>query len=123
MNKIKQWLRRWLGVEHDKKEFKHFKDYILYQEQSITNKCRDFDRRISRNEDIIGKTIRAGFDHHIKQPSWIVLAWRDEKGREHVHFYEVHKEYISQINDMLRSLKRENVIIDTHPQIHPLFKW
>lgn len=123
MNKLKQWLRRWLGVENDKKEFKHFKGYILYQEQSLTNKYRDFDRRISRNEDIIGKTIRAGFDHHIRQPHWIVLAWRDDNGREHVHFYEVHKEYITQINDLLMSFKRDNVIVDTRPQIHPQFKW
>lgn len=119
MNKLKQWLRRWIGVERDKSDFKAFKDYMLYQEQSFTNKCRDFDRRISRNEDVIGKTIRAGFDHHIRQPHWIVLAWRDDNGREHVHFYEVHKEHISQINDTLRILKRENVIIDTHPQ----FRW
>lgn len=123
MNKLKQWLRRWLGVERDKSDFKAFKDYMLYQEQSFTNKCRDFDRRISRNEDVIGKTICAGFDHHIRQPSWIVVAWRDKNGRERVHFYEVHQEYITQINDLLKSFKRDNVIVDTHPQIHPQFKW
>lgn len=123
MNKIKQWLRRWLGVEKDKEDFIHFREYMFYQEQSFTNKCNDFEKRISRNEDVIGRTIRAGFDHHIKQQSWMVLAWRDNNGREHVHFYEVHHEYISEINRILMSLKRDNVIVDSHPQIHREFKW
>lgn len=120
MNKIKQWLRRWLGVE---KELKKLREDVLFVDDCCTSWNKRLEKRLGKTEDIIGKTIRAGFDHHLKQPSWIVLAWREDNGREHVHFYEVHKEYMSQIKDMLSSLKRENVIIDTHPQIHPQFKW
>ena len=123
MNKLKQLLRRWLGVENDRRELDTVRENLsrvdLYKQQSIDA----LDKRLSKTEDIIGLTVRAGFDHNIRQPSWIVVAWRDHHGRERVHFYEVHQEYITQINDLLRSFKRENVIVDTHPQILPLFKW
>lgn len=123
MNKLKQLLRRWLGVENDRRELDAVRENLyrvdLYKQQSIDA----LDKRLSKTEDIIGLTARAGFDHHIRQPSWIVVAWRDKDGRERVHFYEVHEEYITQINDMLRRFKRENVIVDTHPQIAPQFKW
>lgn len=123
MNKLKQLLRRWLGVENDRRELDAVRENLyrvdLYKQQSIDA----LDKRLSKTEDIIGRTVRAGFDHHIRQPSWIVVAWRDKDGRERVHFYEVHQNYITQINDMLRRFKRENVIVDAHPQILPQFKW
>lgn len=123
MNKIKQWLRRWLGVEQAEEQLESVRKYAYRVDLVHQRQIDALDKRIGKTEDIIGKTIRAGFDHHVKQPSRIALAWRDDKGREHVHFYEVHAEYISQIIDMLSSIKRENVIVDTHPQIHPQFKW
>lgn len=123
MNKIKQWLRRWLGVEEDKKLLFELNEKVKNVDKLNEIWCNRLENRLSKTENIIGKTIRAGFDHHIRQPHWIVLAWREDNGREHVHFYEVHKEYISQINDTLRSLKRENVFVNTNPQILPQFKW
>ena len=123
MNKIKQWLRRWLGVEEDREKLTKLDEYARYKDKYFESWCSRLDKRLGKTEDIIGKTIRAGFDHHVRLPSWIVLAWREDNGREHVHFYEVHKEYISQINDMLMSLKRDNVIVDTNPQILKHFKW
>lgn len=123
MNKLKQLLRRWLGVDEYKKEFIELSKSMRYNDELNERWCERLEKRLGKTEDIIGLTARAGFDHHIRQQSWMVVAWRDKDGRERVHFYEVHQNYIARINDMLRCFKRENVIIDTRPQIHPQFKW
>lgn len=123
MSKIQQFICRWLGIEKDREVLEEVRQYALKCDLVHQHRIDACDKRLEKLEDVIGKTIRAGFDHHLKQPSWIVVAWRDNKGREHVHFYEADWKSISQINDTLKSFKRENVIVDTHPGIAPHFKW
>lgn len=74
MNKIKQWLRRWLGVEQAEEKIEVVRKYAYKMDLFHKKRIDVLDQRLGKTEAVIGRTILAGFDHHIRQPSWIVLA-------------------------------------------------
>ncbi len=123
MKRIKRILRRWLGVEKDRRDLDLLSRKVSDNNLYAASRYAEYSHRLDKVEGTIGRTLRAGFDHHIRQTSWMVTAWRDKNGRERVHFYEVDRDCIEDINGMLKSFKRDNVIIDSHPEIVKHFKW
>jgi hypothetical protein len=59
-------------------------------------------------------------DIHQKEPSWAVVCLRGKI--ERVNFYISDSNTIEEIAQFLRQFKKENIIIDAHPQCAYLMK-
>ena len=87
--KIKKYILKWLGLDRE----------IM----NLRNRC-----------EFLESLVDVSVDVHQRSPSWAVVCLRGKI--ERVNFYEGSSESIKEILKFLSNFKKENIIIDAHPQ-------
>ena len=110
MNWIKKKILHWLGVDAQIESLQKEVTRIKREHDSYVNRTI----RLHKDVRFCKSMMSFGLDHHLRQPSWMVVCMRCGK-QERVKFYEIPDNQISTISKMFEDWDHDRIVIDCHP--------
>lgn len=78
---------------------------------------RERTKQLEDTVRMLSAHFKIGIDHHLRDRSWAVICTVNDRGKEQVSFYDIGMADVDSLRSLLQTLRRENVIVDAHPNI------